>query len=112
MLRSRSSRVRTLVSSCLAFRAQHAHQPLGHHRFQRRRDQVRLHAHVHQARQRARRVVGVQGGENHVAGQRRLHGDLRRFLIADFTDEHHVGIVTQNRAQIPLPNVSPAFSLT
>ena len=31
--------------------------------------------------------------------QRGLHGDLRRLLIADFTDEHDVGIVAENRAQ-------------
>ena len=45
------------------------------------------------------RVVGVQGGENQVAGQRGLHGDLRRFLVANFADQHHVRVVAQNRAQ-------------
>ena len=83
----------------LAIRAQHAHEALGHHGFQRRRHEVRLDAHVHEARQRAGRVVGVQRGKNHVARQRRLHGDLRRFLIANFTDEDHVRVMPQNRAQ-------------
>ena len=34
-----------------------------------------------------------------MAGERRLHGDLRRFLVADFTDEHDVRVLPQNRAQ-------------
>ena len=104
-----SSRVRSALIPRLAIRAQHAHQPLTHHRFQRRRDEVRLHAHVHQPRQCAGRVVRVQRGKNHVAGERRLHGDLRGFLIADFTDEHHVGIMTQNRAQVPWRTSCPPF---
>ncbi len=32
-------------------------------------------------------------------GERRLHGDLRRFLVANFADEHDIRIVAQNRAQ-------------
>src|SRR5205814_291310 len=32
-------------------------------------------------------------------GERRLHGDLRGFLVADFADENHVWVVAQNRAQ-------------
>ena len=34
-----------------------------------------------------------------MAGERRLHGDLRGFLVADFADENHVRIVAQNGAQ-------------
>ena len=37
--------------------------------------------------------------KHEVAGQRRLHGDLGRLLVADFADENDVGIVTQNRTQ-------------
>ena len=34
-----------------------------------------------------------------MAGQRRLHGDLRGFEIADFADHDDVGILTQDRPQ-------------
>ena len=34
-------------------------------------------------------------------GQGGLHGDLGRFLIADFADEYYIGIVAQNRTQSP-----------
>jgi hypothetical protein len=34
-----------------------------------------------------------------VAGQRRLHRNLRGFLVADFADQNHVRIMAQNRAQ-------------
>ena len=34
-----------------------------------------------------------------MAGERRLHGNLRSFGIANFTNENHVRIVAQNRAQ-------------
>ena len=78
------------------------------HRFERRCHEIRLDAHVHEPRQRAGGVVGVQGGKNHVAGERCLHGDLRGFLVADFADEHDVGIVAQNRAQ-PAAESQPGF---
>ena len=32
-------------------------------------------------------------------GQRRLHRDLGGFVVADFADHHHVGVLPQNRAQ-------------
>src|SRR5260221_10355959 len=40
-----------------------------------------------------------EGGENQMARQRSLYGNLGRLLIADFTDEQHVRIMPQNRAQ-------------
>ena len=86
-------------SGLLAMRAKHADEALRQHGFERRGDQIRFDAHVHQPRDRAGRVVGVQRGENQMAGERRLHGDLRRFLVANFADENHVRVVAQNRTQ-------------
>src|SRR5262249_19039804 len=63
------------------------------------RDQVRLQAHVAQTSDRAGGVVGVQRAENDVASQRRLHGNLRRFQVADLADQDLVGVLTQDRAQ-------------
>jgi hypothetical protein len=37
--------------------------------------------------------------EKQGARERRLHGDFRGFLVANFTDENDIGIVTQNRAK-------------
>ena len=47
----------------------------------------------------ARGVVGVQGREHEVAGERRLDRDLRRLVVTDLTDEHDVGVGSQDRAQ-------------
>jgi hypothetical protein len=44
-------------------------------------------------------VVRVQRREHEVAGQRRLHGDLRRLEIAYLADHDDVGILAQDRAQ-------------
>ena len=45
------------------------------------------------------RVIGVQGGENQMAGQRRIDGNGRGFHVANFTDHHHVGRLAQNGTQ-------------
>src|ERR1017187_4745595 len=87
------------VVSLFAMFAKHADETLREDGFERRRDEIRLDAHVHEAGDGAGRVVRVQRGENQVAGERRLHGDLRRFLVADFADENHVRVMTQNRTQ-------------
>ena len=34
-----------------------------------------------------------------MTGERRLHRDLRGFAVANFADENHVRVMTQNRAQ-------------
>jgi hypothetical protein len=41
----------------------------------------------------------VHGGEHQVAGQRRLHGDLRRLGVADLADHDLVRVVAQDGAQ-------------
>ena len=43
--------------------------------------------------------VGVQRGEHQVAGEARLHGDLRGLQVADFADQHHVRVLAQDGAQ-------------
>ena len=45
------------------------------------------------------RVVGVQGREHEVTGERRLDRDLRRLVVADLTDEDDVGVRPQDRPQ-------------
>ena len=74
-------------------------QTLPEHGLEGRRNQKWLDAHVDQTRDRAGRVVRVQGGENEMAGERGLNGDLRRLEIARFTDHDAIGILSQKRAQ-------------
>src|SRR5690242_1537010 len=78
---------------------QAAGQALGDHQSHRRGDGVGRDAHVHQARDGLRRVVGVQRGEHHVAGLRSLDADLGRFQVADLADHDHVRVLAQERAQ-------------
>ena len=59
---------------------------------------------------RARGVVGVQRGEHHVAGQRRLDRDPRRLRVADLADHHDVGVGAQDRAQ-PGGEVEPGLAV-
>src|SRR5947209_685086 len=44
-------------------------------------------------------VVGMDGGEHEMAGQRRLHGDRGRLFITDLADHDLVGIVAEDGAQ-------------
>src|SRR5208282_2219455 len=60
---------------------------------------VRLDAHVEEAPQHVDHVIGVDGGEHEVAGQRRLDGDLGGFVVANFAHHDLVRVVTQNGAQ-------------
>src|SRR2546425_5163727 len=70
-----------------------ADEPLSEHAFQHRRDQVGLGAHILKSRNGAGRVVGVQRGEDHVAGEGGLDGDFDRLQVADLADEDHVGVL-------------------
>ena len=76
-----------------------ADQPLRQHGLERGREQKRRHAHVAQAGDRAGGVVGVQRAEDHVAGERGLHGDLGRLQVADFAHQDFVRILPQDRSQ-------------
>ena len=76
-----------------------AHEPLRHRADERRRDEKGLDTEVDQARDRRRRIVGVQRRENEVAGQRGLNGILRGFLIANLADHDDVGILAEDRSQ-------------
>ena len=58
-----------------------------------------LDAHVRKAGDGAGSVIGVQGAEHQVAGERRAHGDLRGLEIADFSDHDDVRVLANNVAQ-------------
>ena len=82
-----------------AFAADATHQPLRQNGFDAGCNQERRNPHIFHARNRARRVVGVQGAEHQVTGQRSLHGNLRRFQIANLADQNGVRILPQDRSQ-------------
>ena len=75
------------------------HQPLGQHGVQSGRNEERLDAHVDQAHGRGQGVVGVQGREHQVAGERGAQPDLGGLLVADLTHQHDIRVLTQGGAQ-------------
>jgi hypothetical protein len=80
-------------------RAQAAHQALGQHAVDGGGDEVALHPHVLHADDGAGGGVGVQGGQHQVAGERRLHGDLRGLAVAHLADHDDVRVLAQDGAQ-------------
>ncbi|MNQ78045.1 hypothetical protein D3C85_929470 [compost metagenome] len=82
-----------------AVATQAAHQTLGHDQPQGRGQQEGLHPHVAQARHGPGGVVGVDGGQHQMPGQRGLDRDARRLDVADFTDHDHVRVLAQDGAQ-------------
>ena len=55
-----------------------------------------LYEVITQAHHRLHRAVGVQGGEDQVAGLCRLQGDPRDLGIAHLADEDHIGVLAQD----------------
>src|SRR5579871_100701 len=82
-----------------AIAADNANEALRQNTVQGRDEIVRLDAHVNEAANDVGHVIGVNGGENEVAGEGGLNGDLRGFLVADFADHDFVGVVAQDGAQ-------------
>src|SRR5215468_7901512 len=76
-----------------------AHEALGEDAVEHGGHQIRFRAHVLQPRDGAGRIVGVQRGEDEVAGERSLDGDLRRLEVPDLTDHDDVGILAHDVAQ-------------
>src|ERR1039458_5065239 len=85
-----------VVDGVRAVFADGAHQSLGQNAVESGYEVVGLDAHVEEAAEDVDHVVGVDGGEDEVAGKRGVDGDLRRLLVADFADENLVRVVAQN----------------
>jgi hypothetical protein len=58
-----------------------------------------LDAHLDEAGDRARGVVGVDGREHQVARERRVHGDLGGLLVADLAHHDHVRVLPEEGAE-------------
>src|SRR5713101_1087400 len=91
--------LRTIFLWLLALRTNHAHQALRHDAIQGGDEIIRLNTHVDEASDDVGHVVGVDRGEDQVAGESGLNGDLRGFLVADFADHDLVRIVAQDGTQ-------------
>jgi hypothetical protein len=76
-----------------------ADEALGEHAFERGGDEERLAAHVDETGDGAGGVVGVEGGEHQVAGERGLDGDGGGFLVAHFPDHDAVRVLAEEGAQ-------------
>ena len=87
------------MNGLLAMLANQANEALRQDAVQRGDEIVGLDTHVDEAADHVGDVVGVNGGEDEVASQRGLNGDLGRFLVADFADHDFVRVVTQDGAQ-------------
>ena len=79
--------------------ADHANEPLRHDAVESGYKVVRFDAHVDEAADNVGHVVGMDGGENQMAGERGLDGDLGGFLVADFADHDLVRVVAQDGTQ-------------
>src|SRR5438128_4785117 len=74
-------------------------ESLGQDEQQRRRHQERRNPHVEEPRDRGGAIVGVQGREDQVAGERGANADLCSLEVARLTDEDHVGVLTAEGAE-------------
>ena len=83
-----------------ALRAHAPHQPLRHHTQHRRVDDEGRQTKITQSRNGADGIIGMHRGQHHVPGQRGLEGDRRRLCIADFADQHDIGILPQKAYEL------------
>ena len=74
-------------------------ESLGQNADDRRGDQEGLDLHVDESGGGAGSVVGVEGAQNQVTGQGRLHRDGGGFVVPHFTDHDHVGVLAEHRPE-------------
>ena len=75
------------------------HQTLREDAVDGRGQQIIFHPHVQQSGNAAGGVVGVQGGQHQMSGQRGLDRDTRGFQIAHLADHDDVRILAHDRTQ-------------
>src|ERR1043165_3826108 len=80
-------------------RAKHSNKPLRENAIDCRREEIVLNSHVEKTRDRARRIVGVHGRENNVAGQSSLDCYLCSLAITNLTDHDYIRVLAQKRTQ-------------
>ena len=88
-----------VVAGADAGGADAAEEALGEDSQERAGDEVGFDADVEQAGDCTGGVVGVEGGEDEVACEGCLDGELCGFGIADFADEDDIGVLAEQRAE-------------
>src|SRR3989338_9567345 len=76
-----------------------AQETLRHRDRHGRTEGLRVRVEVCKPREGARRIVGVQGREDEMAGERGLDGDVGRLAVADLADHDDVRVLAHNRAE-------------
>src|SRR5216684_7480695 len=76
-----------------------AAEPLRQDQVERGGDQKGLDPHVEQSAHRTWGVIGVQGGEHQVSGQRRFDANLGGLEVPDLTDHDRVRVLTKKAPQ-------------
>ena len=92
-----------------ATRADAADETLRHDQLERGGNEEWFHAHIDKPGDCAGRVIGVERGEDQVAGEGGLDGDLRGFQVARFANEDAVGVLPQEGAQAAREIETDAF---
>lgn len=89
--------------------AQEADQTLGEDEVKRVGDEVRLDLEVKESKDGGDGFFGVDAGEDQVAGHGGLHGGAGGFLIADFANEDHIGVLAEDAAEECAEGVALVF---
>ena len=95
----RGERARPQRRPSLALLAHPAQQPLGRHHGNGRGDEVGLHAHVGEAIDAGRRIVGMERGQHQMTRQRGVDGDTGGFGVTDLPHHEDIGVLAQERPQ-------------
>ena len=82
-----------------AGRAEAAHQSLRHDAHHRRGYEEGFDPHIDKPGHGAKRIIGMQGGKDEVAGKRGLNRDFGSFTVPDFAHHHDIRVLSENRAQ-------------
>ncbi len=80
-------------------RAKFSYQALGEEGADGGGYEERLHAHIDEAADTTDGIIGVEGGENQVAGEGGADGDFRGLEVANFSDHHDVRIGAEDGAE-------------
>ena len=82
-----------------AFRAKPSNQALRKHHCHRRSQKIRRYADIYQTSYRRRTIIGVKGAENEMACHGRFDGNLRCFMISNFTHHDNIRVLPQKWSQ-------------
>ena len=80
----------------LTIGTQTTHQTLGNDAHCRVGDQIALHTHIQQTGNGRSGIIGMQGADHQVAGNRSLDGDGCGFAVTNLTDHDNIRVLTKD----------------